>query len=504
MFNRLRALILTVLPTLCVCCTSRTKVPLDTLVVALDAQPATLDPRFATDATGIRISGLIFEGLVRVGPKLEILPQAAESWSRRDHTYTFLLRPDLRFHNGRAVTVEDVEFSFKQFLSPSSPFASSLDNMQDVQVKDVTLPNSQTRLAVIINTKRLSERFLRSEVPTIKILPKAELLANDKKFSAQLIGTGGFRFARQDASEIELTGVRSASKHLLFKIIHDDFTRYQKVLKGEIDIAQMEIGPDRVHEFQQRPQEFQVFVYPGLSMTYLLLSFRDLALRKKAVRRALAQSISRDELILYKMKGLAREATSLLSPVLPYHNAKLKNLPYQLELAQQSVRALGLQGHEFILKTSNSPQAIDSGKVLAYQMSQSGLKVKLQSYEWGTFYSDVKHGNFQLATMRWIGTLDPEIYRMAFHSKEVPPGRNRGSYINERLDQLLDQAVDAPDGPARKAVYDSVQALVHEDLAIIPLWYDEQIAITKKNVSHYSPSLNGDYLPLMEARKDYE
>ncbi len=497
MRNRLALGLLTTI--IAVRCTPKGAIPLDTLVVALSAQPATLDPRYATDAMGTRISGLIFNALVRLGPKLEVVSDAAQSWTVRDHTYTFYLRPDLRFHNGRTPTAEDIEFSFQQYLSPTSPFASMLDSIQSVQARQV-----DSQIVVTITVKNLSERFLKIDLPVIKILPKKETLAAGGDFSRQLIGTGGFRFVRQDAVEIELAGIHAASKHLLFKIIHDDYTRYQKVLKGEIDIAQMEIGPDKVREFQQRPKEFQVFIYPGLSVTYLLINFREPLLRKKAIRQALAQAIHRQEVIRYKMHGMALEATSILTPSLDYFNSTLKNLPFDLGTAQNSIAQEGVKGRELTLKTSSSPQAVDNGKVLAYQMSRSGLKITTQSYEWGTFYSDVKHGNFQLATMRWVGTVDADIYRMAFHSKEARTGRNRGNYLNPELDRLLDQAAASENPTERKRLFMRIQALVHEDLAILPLWYDQQIAIVKKNVAHYSPTLNGDFWPFMEARKDHD
>ena len=76
---------------------------------------------------------------------------------------------------------------------------------------------------------------------------------------------------------------------------------------------------------------------------------------------------------------------------------------------------------------------MEKGLVIAQQLNATGLNVKLQSFEWGTFYEDVNKGRFQLATMRWIGAMDPDIYRIALHSSEKPPGRNRGHFYNTRL-----------------------------------------------------------------------
>ena len=179
-------------------------------------------------------------------------------------------------------------------------------------------------------------------------------------------------------------------------------------------------------------------------------------------------------------------------------------LPFDMpaaEAARKLVERLNLRTTTLTLKTSNTPQAVDTGKVLAYQMSQSGVHVQLQSYEWSTFYNDIKHGAFQLATMRWVGVFDPDIYRLAFHSSERPPGRNRGSYTNIELDQLLTQGTNEEDIQKRKRIFDKVQQLVLDDLAILPLWYDQQIAVAKTNVRGYRPSQIGDFWPVLEASK---
>lgn len=479
-------------------CTRNTTIPTDTLIVAIGAQPATLDPRLATDATGMRVCNLIFNSLTRLGPNLEAIPDASERWTYRDHKYTFHLRPDLRFHNGRAVNAADVEFSFEQYRR-QGPFATSLDIITDVKAENST--QTPAHVIVHITLKNYSDKFLKSDLPAVKLLPKEEM---DSSFSTKLIGTGGFRFIRQGPEGIELAAMTAKTKHLIFKLIRDDFTRFQKMLKGEIDIIQQELTPDKAPYFQKEPKRFQVHFYPGLSMSYILINLRDPVLQKLEVRQALARTLQRDELIKFKFYDQAQEATSILTPNNSYFNSQLSNLPYDLPWAQSTVKSLGLENHTLTLKTSNSPQAIENGKALAYQMKRSGLAVQIQSYEWGTFYSDVKRGGFQLATMRWVGTVDPDIYRLAFHSTERPPGRNRGSYQNPKLDRLLDEGTRAENVAIRKKIFLEVQKIVQDDLAIIPLWYDRQIAVARTVVKDYQPDQTGEYYSLLKAYKDNE
>lgn len=470
--------------------------PRDTVVVAIGAQPLTLDPRYAMDATGTRVDALIFSGLVRMGEKFEAVPDAAEKWTYKNHVFTFWLKRDLQFHNGRAVTADDVDFSFRYYLDKNGVFASMLKTFKNFHVD-----TKDGGIVVTVGVNNYSDNFLISEMPTVKILPKKEIEEQGVDFNQSLIGTGPYRFVRQTLNEIRLKSVRAKTENLVFKVIRDDLTRYQKMLKGEVDLVLNDMPADKIEAFERRPENFQVISSPALSMNYIVLNLKDPLLKQKDVRLALSQALQRNEIIKYKLKSLAQEATSVLTPQNPYFNSTLKNPTFDLKAAQKIVARLGVKNQTLILKTSNTPSALDTGRVLANQFSRSGLNVKVESFEWGTFYDDVKKGNFQMATMKWVGVVDPDIYRLAFDSKEVPPGRNRGAYSNAKVDDLLEKGRGEEDIRKRRRIYAQIQSLVHADLAVIPLWYETQITIARRSVQNFKPVMSGDYWPLTEVTK---
>jgi peptide/nickel transport system substrate-binding protein len=470
--------------------------PTDELVVAIGAAPATLDPRLATDAYGMRIGLLVFNALVRVGPDIQAEADAARTWTLHDLTYTFELWPGLKFHNGRTLTADDVLFSFDEFRSDHSNFRSATENIASVMAIDL-----RDHVSVKITLKRYKSNFLTGDLPIIKLMPRAESL------SGQLLGSGSYRIVETSESEVRLAAITPhpilapLMPKLTFKIIHDDFTRFQKLAKGEIDLVINELSPEKVSVFQKRPDQFRVYTYDGLSMTYLLVNLSDPTLQQKPLREALSRAINRRELIKYKLEGLAHEATSILQNSHPYFNHELANPTFNITAARQIIESLDLVGKTLTLKSSNNPAVIDHGRVLAYQLSKSGLRIDLQSFEWGKYYDDIKRGNFQLALMKWTGVFDADIYRNAFHSHELPPGRNRGRYINAQLDPLLEKAAFTEDEGARKKLYLQIQKIVFDDYAILPLWYEEQVAVMAKKVNGFVPSLNGDFRPLLKVVK---
>jgi peptide/nickel transport system substrate-binding protein len=471
----------------------------DELVLGITSQPTTLDPRYATDAYGMRIVQLMFSSLVRVGPDLKVKADVAKTWTYKNFIYTFELAPNLIFHNGRAVTPEDLIFSYQQFSASNSMFASSFNDVESFEAF-----KTGDHLQVKIKMKKFVANFLGGDLAVLKILPKAEISG----FPKNLIGSGPFRLASKTDNEIVL---ERFEKHpltvpkmprVIFKVVRDDFTRYQKLLRGELDMALNEISIDKVPTFEKMTDRFTVLRYPSASMGYLLLNLQDPLLANVEVRKALSQSINRAEIIRYKLEGLGSEATSILPAMHPYFNHDLVNPPYDIGAAKAVIEKFGLKGKKLILKSSNDPSVVDRMRVMAYQLSQSGLDVELQSFEWGKFYDDVKRGNFNLANMKWVGLSDADIYRSAFDSQEKPPGgRNRGHYSNPKVDALVEKAVNVEDEETRKKLYLQAQKLVFDDYPILPLWYEVQVVIMKKGIAGFQPSITGDYDTLVTVSK---
>lgn len=470
-------------------CTTKDKVAEKRIVFALTSEAKTLDPRYATDANGQRITNLIFNSLVRLGPKLKIESDAAKSWQYEDLTYTFNLHSGLKFSNGDMVTGEDILFTFEQYRRDDVPFKKSLDVIKNVSASFSDPENPK----VILKLSEFSATLL-EDLSVVKILSKKLSDAGAEK----LIGTGSFIFEKQAPNEIILKArkdhniVKPKVDSVSFKVIRDESTLFLKTLKGEIDIVQSDMPANKVENFLDS-DNFYIHKYPGLKMNYLLLNLKD-SIFTKEIRQALAYALDIDSIIKYKLSGLGVSATSILTPGNPFFNSMLKAIDYDLVKAKDVV---GEMKNDIIIKTSSNSSAVENGKVISNQLNKVGFNTKVQSFEWGTFYGDIKSGNFQVAIMRWVGASDPDIYRVAFHSKELPPvGRNRGFYSNKTLDGLLEGGRKIENLDDRIKHYLEVQKIVYEELPIIPLWYNTDVAIVNKRVVNYEPPLNGDFSPL--------
>lgn len=485
-------------------CTRKPQSSPETLVFAISDSPKTLDPRFSLDANGQRINALIFNGLVRIGPDLKVIGDLAKKWDYKNNVYTFFLHPNLSFSNGEAVTAEDILFTFQFYQSDKSPFKSTLTSIKNVSV-DFAGPDPVVKLTV--------DKFaapLLTDLTLVKILPKKIVEEKGDDFNRTLIGTGSFTFVSQSANEITLKKrdnhplLQPKVKNVIFKIIQDDNTRFMQTVKGNIDIVQTGIPLSKIRYLEQKP-DFQVYKYIGPSMNYILLNFKDNTVKNREFREALNLAINREEIIKYKLEGFGQIATSILPPNNPFYNPELKTESYDPIESGKILKKSHLEGKEILFKTSNNQETVEIAKVITAQLEKVGFKVKLQSYEWGTFYDDINKGNFQISMMRWVGITDPDIYRVAFHSEELPPQkRNRGSYINKALDRLLEQGLTISDTEKRIDHYKLIQEMVFKDLAIIPLWYNTQVSVVNTRVKNYAPAPNGDFTPAFFVEKAAE
>ncbi len=485
-------------------CNSKVKKNPTTVVVGISAIPATLDPRFALDSEGMKIGSLIFQSLIKIGPDMSVVGDAAESWKLESefnsYSLTFNLKKNLKFSTGEAVTCDDIIFSIEQFKSDDSPFKSAFSNITKTFCKDRNL---------ILSFSDYSEKVLNSDLPVIKILPKKLILEQNDNFKNLLIGSGAFKISKLKEIEINLEPnphfeAVPKIKNVQFKVIKDDFTRFLKMYRGDLDLAVSSLPKNKIKSLETLEQ-LEVIKRPGLSMAYLLINLKNKELQKLDHRKILFEGIDRKEIIKYKLEGLAEPATSILTPSNPYFWPEfLKSNKDSKVVTQENLRQKVLNSDlskiVLSLKTSNTREAVENAKLIATQLRKIGLRINHESYEWGTYYKDIKQGEYDLATMTWVGAYDPDIYRIAFASKELPPdGRNRGYYSNSNLDKLVNLGAKELDPEKRKEIYYQAQKIIYDDLAIIPLWYEDTITVKDKRIKNYVPSLNGDYSGLIKA-----
>ncbi len=476
------------------------------LVVALESSPTRLDPRYSVDAASDRIGGLIFNSLARVDEHSRLQPELAESWQATDNlTYLFNIRKGVFFHNGKPLTAADVKFTYESVLEPKnrSPKRGPLKVLQ--QVEQLGAYQVRFRLAAPFGP------FL--ENLTMGIVPENSPVEAGVG-ETPLVGSGPFSLAEFSPGErIVLKSNPAywegapALSGLVFKIVPDAIVRVLEFKKGSVDFLQNDIEPD-ILPWLKKQSGASILTEQGTIFQYIGINLDHPVLRHREVRAAIGHAIDREALIRHILKGLAVPATGLLSPLHWAYEPAVARLSYNPVEAKRLLDMAGfpdpdgdgpLPRFKLSYKTTNLDLRKRIAEALKEQLGRVGIELEVRTYEWGTFFADIKQGNFHLHSLEWVGIIDPDIYYNLFHSSSVPPnGNNRGRYRNRELDELLEQGRQAMTLEERRRIYSRVQKVLAVELPQIPLWWWKNVVVMKPNIRGFVPYPDGDLTSLRQ------
>ncbi len=473
----------------------------NTLSFAWEAAPRVIDPRFAVDANSHYLIDLVHCSLINFDQEGNVFGQLATKWEWSDtKTLKVTLRKDAKFSDGTLLTADDVIATYNFLILPNaqaSPLAGAFKNLK--AIKALSADQVQFEL------KEADSTFVSNLM--IGILPKR--LASHTIFHhpKDLVGCGPFNLTDVKINDYVLSrnenyslGAKPKIKTIIIKIVKDEMTRFSKLLKGELDLVQNGIGRDKLKTISKSHPELTIQARPGINVSYLGFNFRDKLLANKEVRQAINFAINRKEIIDYILQGMAIPADSFLSPGNTYRSTQKEMATFDPAQAKLLLDKAGYpqpankSDFRFVLslKTTADPTRVNIANAIAGQLRQIGIKVEIQSLEWGKFKSDLDKGTVQLWMANWIGYKDPDIYRYAFATESFPPqGANRGWYSNPKLDALLLEGNRINDLSRRKDIYKQAQTLVAEDIPYAFLWHEENYVVHRQSLKDFSVYADG-------------
>lgn len=478
------------------------------ITLVVEAPPDSLDDRLALTAIGQRIAQLIAPGLVTFNDRGEAVPDLAESFTRLDdRTWQFVLRPNLTFHDGSALTAEDVKATYEGMLSPAlkSPKVDKYRVIERVEVVDARTLKLHLKTAY---APILAELSL-SIVPAERASGEGSALQ-----SVAPVGAGGFRFVSwTDEEHIELLPYEGfwkgapKMKALHIRVVRDETTRVLELLKGRADIIVNALSPAVLPALKDG--NVDVVTAPGMGFAYVGFNTRSGPLSDPRVRKAICHAIDVKPIVEAKFHGLAEAANGML-PKTHWAYEPTEGCGFDLQKAKALLDAAGFSDPdgdgpkvrlELSYKTSTDRFRKSIALVLKEQLLQAGILADVRALEFGTFFSDIRKGNFELMSMKWATVVEPDLMRQVYASNQIPTpennwvGFNRGGFVNARVDALLEKALTAPHDE-RKALYAQAQEIVDELLPYAPLWHESSVAAVSKRLRGFVPNAHGNFRPL--------
>jgi peptide/nickel transport system substrate-binding protein len=492
---------LVLLATTCAC--ERPLPEADTLTLAIASAPEALDPRFATSAVATRLSALIVAPLVVIGDDLRPQPLLADSLAWPDErTLLVRVKEGLRFHDGTQLLAHDVVATFRTMKDPAmrSPHRGKLEPLTDVSA---------------IDDRTVQFRFdapfpsFAVDLVGYGILP--ESCARDvDRCRHHPIGAGPYRIARAlDADERLRLEAHDAGpfgappiRAIEVRVVRDNTTRLLELLDGRTDLVVGDLLPTDLEALAGHPR-LAIETARGVGFTYLALNTRRGELADVRVRRAIAHAIDVDTIIRTKLRGRAVRATSLLPPDHWAHDANLEPLRYDPALARALLQEVGRAPHLSVATTTDRLRR-SIALIFAASLRDVGFDVDVVVRDWAALYQDIQVGAFDAFSAKWTPVIDPDLMHWVFHSSNIPStgraGGNRSGYANEQVDKVLQRARATSREEERVALYRSIEPTLRDDVPLIPLWFDDEVAVHSVDVVGFELSRTASLLPIARAR----
>lgn len=450
---------------------------------------------------------LVFSGLVSLDPHLNLAPDLAETWevSEDGTVYTFRLRANAKFHDGREVTAGDVVYSWERAASPEIKSDTVLTYLGDiVGVKKKTAGQAASiRGLRVIDDKTLQVTIdapkpyflLKLTYATAFVVDKANVESGEE-WVRQPNGTGpyklkewkSFEYLVYEANKDFYLGAPSIP-YVLVKLYAGDGVRLFET--GEIDVTGAGLYSAQRILDPEEPLNRNLVTGINLCTGYVVFDTTRPPFDDLDVRKAFSMTFDRQRYIEVVLRGLALPAIGPFPPGLPGFNYALQGLPYDPAQARRLLdqsKYGGAQGlPEIVYTTSGIGSSVGlSVAALAEMWEQElGVRIKIENIEHNFYYQQVFAGNHgQIFSGGWCADYaDPENFAdILFHSRSP---QNHGGYSNPELDTLLEAARVEQDVNRRIAMYQQAEQMIVNDAPVIFTTHSLAFELVKPYVKGY-------------------
>ncbi len=459
------------------------------------SDPPSLDPVHITDTVSHAVASELFDGLVTFDQDLKIQPAIARRWvvSGKGRIYTFDLRPEVRFHNGRVVTAEDFRYSFERLLHPDTRSERTwiLEKLQGARDFIAGKARGVTGVKVLgphklqLVLERPFAPFLALlAYPAASVVPREAVQRWGRQFSTHPMGTGPFRFHewRHDdrvvlhANPKYFQGAPYLNQ-IVFRVIPDEMTRFQEFKAGNLDHTDIPTGLFRV--VQKDPSLGPMLASgPSLGINAIQFNLERPPFRgNRTLRRAFNYAVDKEAIAEVILEGRVRPARSVLPPGMFAHNPDLKGYAYNKEKARQLLAEAGYEGGKGLpTLTLYYNTGLVNRKITEFiqgALLQMGITIELRELDWPAYLNLVDRGDAQAFRLGWLADYpDPENFlTVLFHSRNLGSKGNLSRYVDPRVDALLDRADTSLDPAERKRLYQAAEEIILEDAPWIFLHY---------------------------------
>jgi oligopeptide transport system substrate-binding protein len=478
------------------------------------SDPITLDPALAADEGSAVYIVEIFGGLVTIDQNLQIVPDLAEAMPQITNnadgtqTYTFKIRRDALFHDGRPVTADDVKYSLNRTAKLGQTTSATAEAYLGdiVGAKDVTRGRAdeisgvkvvdQSTISITIDAPK-SYFLAKLTYPTAFVVDKQQVEANARNWTRKPNGTGPYKMAEWrlneriilEANDRYHLGAPSVKRVLFLLAGGSSLTQYEN---NELDAAGISVSDIERVQSPRDPLNAEYHTGPDLSISYIGMNVNSPPFDDPKVRQAFAMSIDREQIAKVVLKNMAPVANGIMMPGLPGYDQNSQALPFDPARAKQLLSeskygGAGGLGTITITEIGGGANAgIATQAIIEMWRTNLGVDVGIAQAEPASFFEDLDRGRLQMFDIGWIMDYpDPEdIIDLLFYSKSR---QNNTNYSSPQVDSLVEQARVEQDQTKRLQLYQQAEKIIIQDAPWIPMFYGRDHEVIKPYVKNFDP-----------------
>lgn len=484
-----------------------------TATLLISSEPPVLTTIAHTAYNSVFVSPKVLEGLLTYDFDLNPKPLLAVEWNISDDglRYTFKLRPNVKWHDGKPFTSADVAFSIKAIKEVHPRGRNTFLNLTDVET-----PDELTAVFVLSKpAPYLITAFASAETPIVpKHIYEGTKVAENPANIAP-IGTGAFKFKEwvrgshivYERNEDYWDAPRPYLDSLIVRFIPDAASRSIAIETGEIDLAPSTPVPysdlDRIKALPHIGFETRGYQYSN-SVSRIEFNLERDVFKDVRVRRAFAHVIDRNVIFNTINYGYGSPITGPISPNLTkWHVPDLKTYPIDLKAAEALLDEAGYKrgadGVRFKLNLDYVPSGETYPRGSDYirqALAKVGVEVTVRTQDFATYTKRVyTDRDFDFAFEGMSNLFDPTVgVQRLYWSKNFKPGvpfSNGAAYSNPKVDALLEAAAIEIDPEKRVAQWKEIQQILVDDVPAIDITSAPEITIYNKRLADHTVGAEG-------------
>jgi len=479
-----------------------------TMIVTYKDDISTLDPAIGYDWQNWSMIKALFNGLMDYeAGTYNLEPDLAKSFtiSPDGKIYTFKLREDVKFHNGRKLTAEDIKFSIERAInpktqSPGQGFFWSIKGFDEMVAGKTTQLSGMT----VIDPYTLKIELSRPDATFLHVMainfafavPKEDVEKYGQDFGKHPVGTGAFkmkewklgqRVVYERNPDYYKTGLPRLDK-IVFEVGQEPTVALLRLQRGEVDILGDGIPPARFLQVKNDPKNADLIIEGGqLHTGYVSMNVRVKPFDNKKVRQAVNMAINKDR-VCKIINNRAVPANQPLPPAMPGYDKEYKGYAFDPAKAKALMAEAGFpDGFTTELYANNTDPNPRIAQAIQRDLAEIGIKAEIKTLAQSTVIA--AGGEEDQAPMIWSGGMawiadfpDPSNFYgpILGCGGAVKGGWNWAWYCNDKLDELAAKA-DAMSDPAVKAeredLWRSIFVQLMDDAPWAPVFNEQRFTM---------------------------